>query len=221
MSAQTRPVAGILTEVEERPMTQGLLIVLSGPSGVGKGTVCNRLRCLTPELVYSVSATTRLPREGEVDGVNYFFKTREQFQAMIEAGELLEWAEYVGNFYGTPKSFVQRTIDGGKDIILEIDVQGAMKVKERFPEALLIFLLPPSLEELRNRIVGRGTETEAAIQSRMAAAIEELKLMKHYDYAVVNDKLDSACSRIQSIISAEHCRRWRYDSVVESWLKEL
>lgn len=202
-------------------MTQGLLIVLSGPSGVGKGTVCNRLRCLTPELVYSVSATTRLPREGEVDGVNYFFKTREQFQAMIEAGELLEWAEYVGNFYGTPKSFVQRTIDGGKDIILEIDVQGAMKVKERFPEALLIFLLPPSLEELRNRIVGRGTETEAAIQSRMAAAIEELKLMKHYDYAVVNDKLDSACSRIQSIISAEHCRRWRYDSVVESWLKEL
>jgi len=202
-------------------MAQGLLIVLSGPSGVGKGTVCSRLRGLLPELVYSVSATTRPPREGEVDGVHYYFKTREQFRAMIEADELLEWAEYVGNYYGTPKSVVQRTIGEGKDIILEIDVQGALKVKERFPESLLIFLLPPSLEELKRRIVGRGTETEAAIRSRMAAAVEELKLMKHYDYAVVNDTPDSACGRIQSIMAAEKCRRWRYDPVVESWLKEM
>mgnify|MGYP002480521231 CR=1 FL=1 len=202
-------------------MSQGLLIVLSGPSGVGKGTVCSRLRSLVPELVYSVSATTRPPREGEVDGVHYFFKTREQFRAMIEAGELLEWAEYVGNYYGTPRSFVQRTIEGGRDIILEIDVQGALKVKDQFPEAVLIFLLPPSLEELRRRIVGRGTESEEAIRSRMAAALEELKLMKHYDYAVVNDTPEAACGRIQSILTAERSRRWRYDPVVESWLKEM
>ncbi|HZG54966.1 guanylate kinase [Paenibacillus sp.] len=202
-------------------MTQGLLLVLSGPSGVGKGTLCNRLRSLSPELVYSVSATTRKPREGEVDGVNYFFKTHEEFRAMIEAGELLEWAEYVGNYYGTPKSFVQQTIDQGKDIILEIDVQGAMQVKERFPEAIFIFVLPPSLEELQKRIVGRGTETESSIRSRMAAAAEELKLMEHYDYAVVNDVLETACNRVQSIIAAEHCRRERLFPAIQSWLKEV
>ncbi|MCI3921526.1 guanylate kinase [Paenibacillus sp. TRM 82003] len=202
-------------------MTKGLLLVLSGPSGVGKGTLCNRLRVLSPELVYSVSATTRKPREGEVDGVNYFFKTREQFQAMIEAGDLLEWAEYVGNYYGTPKSFVQDTIDQGKDIILEIDVQGAMKVKERFPEAIFIFVLPPSLEELQSRITNRGTETESSIRSRMAAAADELKLMEHYDYAVVNDVLETACNRVQSIISAEHCKRERIFPAIKTWLNEV
>ncbi|TLS49972.1 guanylate kinase [Paenibacillus antri] len=199
-------------------MTKGLLLVLSGPSGVGKGTLCNRLRALSPELVYSVSATTRKPREGEIDGVNYFFKTHEQFRAMIEAGELLEWAEYVGNYYGTPKSFVQQTIDQGKDIILEIDVQGAMQVKERFPEAIFIFVLPPSLEELQKRIVGRGTESESSIRSRMAAAAEELKLMEHYDYAVVNDVLETACNRVQSIIAAEHCKRERLFPAIQKWL---
>lgn len=202
-------------------MTKGLLLVLSGPSGVGKGTLCARLRSLSPELVYSVSATTRKPREGEVDGVNYFFKTREQFEAMIEAGELLEWAEYVGNFYGTPKSFVQETIDQGKDIILEIDVQGAMQVKERFPEAIFIFVLPPSLEELQSRITNRGTETESSIRSRMAAAAEELKLMEHYDYAVVNDVLETACNRVQSIIAAEHCKRERMFPAIKNWLNEV
>ncbi|WP_238392627.1 MULTISPECIES: guanylate kinase [Paenibacillus] len=214
----THTVTTTLTKVEERFMTKGLLLVLSGPSGVGKGTLCNRLRALSPELVYSVSATTRKPREGEIDGVNYFFKTHEQFRAMIEAGELLEWAEYVGNYYGTPKSFVQQTIDQGKDIILEIDVQGAMQVKERFPEAIFIFVLPPSLEELQKRIVGRGTESESSIRSRMAAAAEELKLMEHYDYAVVNDVLETACNRVQSIIAAEHCKRERLFPAIQKWL---
>jgi len=202
-------------------MTKGLLLVLSGPSGVGKGTLCNLLRKLSPELVYSVSATTRKPREGEIDGVNYFFKSHEEFRAMIEAGELLEWAEYVGNYYGTPKSFVQQTIDNGKDIILEIDVQGAMQVKERFPDAIFIFVLPPSLEELRNRIVGRGTETESSIRSRMDAAAEELKLMEHYDYAVVNDVLETACNRVQCIIAAEHCKRERVYPAIQTWLNEV
>jgi guanylate kinase len=214
----THTVTTTLTKVEERFMTKGLLLVLSGPSGVGKGTLCNRLRVLSPELVYSVSATTRKPRDGEIDGVNYFFKTHDQFRAMIEAGELLEWAEYVGNYYGTPKSFVQQTIDQGKDIILEIDVQGAMQVKERFPEAIFIFVLPPSLEELQKRIVGRGTESESSIRSRMAAAAEELKLMEHYDYAVVNDVLETACNRVQSIIAAEHCKRERLFPAIQKWL---
>jgi len=221
MKTATMAAATIQSKVEDRHMTQGLLIVLSGPSGVGKGTLCNRLRTLTPELVYSVSATTRKPREGEVDGVNYFFKTQDEFRTMIDADELLEWAEYVGNYYGTPKSFVNDTLAKGKDIILEIDVQGAMQVKQRFPQAIFIFLLPPSLEELQNRIVGRGTETETSIRSRMAAAASELKLMEQYDYAVVNDVLETACHRIQSIIAAEHCRKERMLQTVQSWLKEV
>jgi guanylate kinase len=159
-----------------------------------------------PELVYSVSATTRQPRAGEENGVNYFFKTREQFQEMIENDQLLEYAEYVGNFYGTPRDFVEETLAGGKDIILEIEVQGALKVKEKFPEGVFVFLLPPSLDELKGRIQGRGTENQATIDHRMSVAAHEIGLMENYDYAVVNDEIDLACQRIQSIIIAEHCR---------------
>lgn len=187
-------------------MSKGLLIVLSGPSGVGKGTVCTALRPRMPKLVYSVSATTRTPRLGEQDGVNYFFKTKEQFADMIAADQLLEYAEYVGNFYGTPRDFVERTLESGSDIILEIEVQGALKVKEKFPEGIFVFLLPPSMDELKDRIRGRGTEHPDIINHRMSVAEDEINLMRHYDYAVVNDEIDSACKRIESIIMAEHCK---------------
>jgi guanylate kinase len=198
---------------------RGLLLVLSGPAGVGKGTVCAALRQEDTSVQYSVSATTRSPREGERDGVNYFFKTREQFEKMIEQDQLLEWAEYVGNYYGTPIEYVRETLESGQDIILEIEVQGALKVKERFPEGVFIFLMPPSLAELRSRIVGRGTETEDIINKRMTVAREEIEMMKKYDYVVENDQVQLAVDRIKSIVTAEHCKRERliekYKQLVE------
>jgi guanylate kinase len=196
----------------------GLLLVLSGPSGVGKGTVCKALLQRMPELVYSVSATTRPPRAGEVEGVNYFFKTREEFQRMIEQDELLEWAEYVGNYYGTPRRFVEETLAAGKDVILEIEVQGAMQVKQKFPDGIFLFLAPPDLEELQNRIIGRGTETEESIRRRMEQARAEVELMDQYDYVVVNDYIDKACERIQAIITAEHLRKERQIHKFHKWL---
>lgn len=200
---------------------KGLLIVLSGPSGVGKGTVCSMLRKLAPQLVYSVSATTRRPRVGETEGVNYFFKSKEQFRSMIDRDELLEWAEYVGQYYGTPRSFVNETIQSGKDIILEIEVQGALKVRQRFPEGVFIFLMPPSLDELKSRIENRGTETDDSIRNRLSVAADEIRLLEHYDYAVVNDQVESACQRILSIITAEHCKRERILPYVKSWMEEV
>lgn len=196
-------------------------MVLSGPSGVGKGTVCAALRKTGTELVYSVSATTRQPREGEVHGVNYFFKTREEFSAMIEADDLLEYAEYCGNYYGTPREFVEETLASGQDIILEIEVQGALKVRKKFPEGVFIFLLPPSLDELQSRIVTRGTETEDVIRSRMSIAREELRLMEHYDYAIVNDQVEAACGRIQAILTAERCRKERMVTTIKQWIEEV
>lgn len=154
---------------------KGLLVVLSGPSGVGKGTVCKALRKRGTQLKYSISATTRKPREGEIDGVHYFFKTREQFEQMIKQEKLLEWAEYVGNCYGTPVDYVRESLECGEDVILEIEVQGALQVKKKFPEALFIFLAPPDLDELKNRIVGRGTETADLIESRMSVAKSEME----------------------------------------------
>ncbi|EIT85031.1 guanylate kinase [Fictibacillus macauensis ZFHKF-1] len=185
---------------------RGILFVLSGPSGVGKGTVCKALRGKDMDIQYSVSATTRQPREGEVNGVDYYFKSKEEFQTMIANNELLEWAEYVGNYYGTPIQYVNETLDQGRDVILEIEVQGALQVRDVFPEGVFIFLTPPSLEELRNRIVGRGTETEELINNRMNVAREEIEMMQHYDYSVVNDQVDCACDRIQAIITSEHCK---------------
>ncbi|MEB1810031.1 MAG: guanylate kinase [Bacillaceae bacterium] len=198
---------------------KGLLIVLSGPAGVGKGTVCSALRQENTDIQYSVSATTRAPREGEVDGVNYFFKSRDEFEEMIKNDALLEWAEYVGNYYGTPIDYVKKTIDEGNDIILEIEVQGALKVKERLPEGVFIFLMPPSLAELRKRIEGRGTETADVINKRMTVAKEEIDMMKKYDYVVENDEVRAAVNRIKAIVTAEHCKRERliekYKQLVE------
>lgn len=188
---------------------------MSGPSGVGKGTVCSELRHKQNDLVYSVSATTRAPRQGEIDGINYFFKSKEQFQDMIARDALLEYAEYVGNYYGTPRDFVERTLASGKDIILEIEVQGALKVKEKFPQGVFIFLVPPSLDVLKQRITGRGTENADIINHRMNVAVEEMNLIHYYDYAVVNDQIDAACHRIQSIIVAEHCRKERFIEQLE------
>ncbi len=197
---------------------KGLLLVLSGPSGVGKGTVCKALREKMPQLVYSVSATTRAPRVGETNGVNYFFKQKSEFLHMIEQDQLLEWAEYVGNYYGTPRKFVEDTLAEGYDVILEIEVQGALQVKEKFPQGIFLFLAPPDLAELESRIVGRGTETEDSIRNRMEMARHEIELMDKYDYVVVNDEIECACEKIQAIITAEHLKKDRQIHKFRKWL---
>jgi guanylate kinase len=162
-----------------------------------------------PELTYSISATTRPPRESEVDGVNYFFKTVPEFKKMIQNDELIEWAQYVGNYYGTPRRFVEETLASGQDILLEIEVQGAMQVREKFPQGIFIFLVPPSFEDLKRRILNRGTETETSLAHRLDAATDELKQIERYDYVVINDEVEQACERIRAIITAEHCRKDR------------
>lgn len=199
---------------------KGLLIVLSGPSGVGKGTVRKALFAQDDvDFQYSISMTTRKPREGEVDGVDYFFKTREEFEQLIRENKLLEWAEYVGNYYGTPIDYVEKTLNEGKDVFLEIEVQGALQVKKAFPEGLFIFLMPPSLDELKNRIVTRGTESEDLINNRMKVAKEEIEMMHAYDYVVVNDEVEKACERIKAIVLAEHCKRERVEKVYKKMLE--
>jgi len=187
-------------------MRKGLLILISGPSGTGKGTVCDLLRQKHPEISYSISATTRQPRPGEQDGVNYYFYTKEKFQEMIDQGQLLEWAEVYGNFYGTPKQKVLDRLEAGEDILLEIDTQGALNVMKVMPEGLFIFLLPPSLEELAARLKGRGTETGESLHRRLGAAVDEIKLATKYRYVVVNDKVEDAQETIAKIIEAEHHR---------------
>ncbi|QQK78340.1 guanylate kinase [Salicibibacter cibarius] len=196
----------------------GLLIVLSGPAGVGKGTVCNALRAVDDSINYSVSATTRAPREGEKDGVNYFFKSEEAFKEMIANGELLEWAKYVNNYYGTPLQNVTDTVQTGTDIILEIEVQGAAKVRERYPEGVFIFLAPPDLSELRKRIEERGTENSDLIEERMSVARLEIEMMANYDYVVENDDVDKAVQRVRSIVEAEHCRK---DRVIDHYRQSV
>lgn len=199
----------------------GLLFIISGPAGVGKGTVGAALRKKNRNVVYSVSATSRLPRPGEVEGVNYFFKTREEFQQMIENGEFLEWAEYVHNYYGTPKKFVFEQLEKGNDVFLEIEVQGAMKVKKNYPDGIFIFLLPPDMEELHQRIKNRGTEDDEIIARRLAVAKEEIRMMRNYDYVVVNDQVDRAVEKIEAIITAEHCKQSRsYNRYIKWFCKE-
>jgi len=199
---------------------RGLLIVLSGPSGVGKGTVRKELFSQpNTNYEYSISMTTRNPREGEIDGVDYFFKKREDFETLIEQGGLLEHAEFVGNYYGTPLAYVNETLDAGRDVFLEIEVQGAAQIRKKAPDALFIFLAPPSLTELKDRLVGRGTETAEVIAKRIATASEELEMMSLYDYVVENDEVTNACDRINAIIKAEHCRRERVEKRYLSMLR--
>ena len=200
---------------------RGLLIVLSGPSGVGKGTVRAAIFAKGEQkFVYSISATTRLPRTGETDGVDYFFKTREEFEQMIQNKQLLEYAEYVGNYYGTPLEYVENTLAKGKDVFLEIDVQGAIQVRELMPDGVFIFLTPPDLNELESRIVNRGTDSDEVIAKRMKTAREELELMKYYDYSVVNDTVDNAVQKIEAIIQTEHLRIVRNLDTIEE-LEEI
>ncbi|SFJ94187.1 guanylate kinase [Halobacillus dabanensis] len=188
---------------------KGILFILSGPSGVGKGTVRKALFDQSTDLRYSISMTTREPREGEVDGIDYFFKSRDEFEKLISEGQLIEHAEYVGNYYGTPRQYVEQTLNEGKDVFLEIEVQGALKVRENFPEGVFVFLIPPSLEELKDRIVNRGTETEEKVKNRLKAAKEEIDMMDAYDYVVVNDQIDNAVTKVKSIVASEHCKRER------------
>ncbi len=202
---------------------KGILFILSGPSGVGKGTVRRELFAKANDLKYSISMTTREKRAGETDGVDYFYKSKEAFEELIEENQLLEYAQFVNNYYGTPRKYVEDTLEAGHDVFLEIEVQGALQVKENFPEGVFIFLFPPSLEELKNRIVSRGTESKELVLQRLREARKEIEMMDAYNYVVVNDHVDSAVSKIQSIIQSEHCKRDRiakqYKQLLEDEMK--
>ena len=186
--------------------TRGNLIVLSGFAGVGTGTVLKSLFETHEGYAYSVSATTRDPRPGEVEGVHYFFISKERFEEMIRNDELLEYASYVGNYYGTPKAYVDRKLEDGFDVILEIEAQGALKIKKKLPDAVLIFMLPPCAETLKERLTGRGTETEDVIRKRLRRAAEEAVEAEKYDYIIVNDDVDECAQRLNSLIRSQRLR---------------
>ncbi len=185
---------------------RGILVVVSGFSGSGKGTLMKALLEKYDNYALSISATTRQPRAGEENGREYFFVTKEQFQEMIREDQLIEYAQYVDNYYGTPKAYVEKQMDAGKDVILEIEIQGALKVKEQFPETLLVFIMPPSAEELKRRLVGRGTETEEVIQSRLERAVKESEGIERYDYLLVNDDVERCSEEMHRLIQIQHNR---------------
>lgn len=189
----------------DRSEHKGKLFIISGPSGAGKGTICKRLVDET-KVEVSVSMTTRQPRAGEVDGKSYYFTTKENFLKEVEAEGFLEWAEVYGNYYGTPKSKLDEKLSAGVDVVLEIDIQGALNVKEVYPEGIFIFILPPSMTELRKRITGRGSETEESLKLRLSQTLKEVSYIDKYDYCVVNDDLDEAVARVKAIVFAEHSR---------------
>lgn len=204
----------------ENVTPKGVLLVVSGPSGAGKGTICQLLREQLPDLGYSISVTTRQPRVGEVDGVNYFFKTVPQVKEMIARGELLEYAEVYGNYYGTPRKYVEDLLNAGHDVLLEIDIQGALQIKERFPEGVFVFIVPPSLDELSARIYKRGTDSEDVIKRRMASAAGELTYAQKYDYIIVNDIAQKAANKVLTIMEAERYRVDRTYFIVDRICKE-
>lgn len=192
--------------MKEQQDQRGNLIILSGPSGVGKGTVLSALMKDYDDIHYSVSATTRKPRVGEKNGDDYYFMSEDKFESLVEKDEFLEWAEVHNNYYGTPKKYVEENLDQGEDVILEIDIQGAQQIKDKYPDGVFIFLLPPSLEELKARIHHRGTETEEAIKTRMKNAEKEMNKVENYDYAVINEQIEEAINKLKAIIIAERCK---------------
>ncbi|KID42151.1 guanylate kinase [Fructilactobacillus fructivorans] len=198
---------------------RGMLIVLSGPSGVGKGTVRKALfNEPDVDFKYSISMTTRKPRKGEVNGVDYYFVSKDQFEENIKNGEMLEYAKYVDNYYGTPLQYVNETLDSGRDVFLEIEVNGAMQVRANCPDGVFIFLTPPDIDSLRNRLVGRGTDDIEVINKRIEKASKEIRMMQNYDYAVVNDKVSNAVDRIKTIVKSE---RLKVNRVMPNYLNKL
>lgn len=204
-----------------KTMPKGILTVLSGFSGAGKGTAMKRLMGKYDDYALSISATTRNPREGEVDGREYFFKATEEFEKMIAQDELIEYARYVNHYYGTPRSYVEEQLENGKDVILEIEIQGALKVKEKFPDTLLVFITPPSAKELRRRLIGRGTESMEVIEQRLARAKEEAEGIDDYDCLIVNDDLESCVDELHSVIQNEKKKVARNGEFISKIRKEL
>ena len=200
-------------------MKKGFLIVVSGPSGAGKGTVCAAFLKEHGDVAYSVSATTREPRAGEQEGVNYYFLSRGEFEAMIENGELLEWAEVYGNYYGTPLKKIKEKLSKGQDILLEIDTQGALNVQKIFPDGVYVFILPPSIEELAKRLRGRGTDSENVVERRLAAAAGEIAVAREYAYTIVNDTVEHSVKTLSAIVSAEHARTCNNLDIIDDIIK--
>ena len=201
---------------------RGILVVLSGFSGSGKGTVVKEImKKYSDQYALSISATTRAPRPGETDGIEYFFKTREEFEAMIAGDELVEYAQYVSNYYGTPKAYVEQQLSAGKDVILEIEIQGALKVKEKFPETLLMFMTPPDADELKRRLIGRGTETMEVIESILSRAVEEAQGIEEYDYLLINDQLEECVEQFHNIVTNEKSRVFRNLENIENMRSQL
>ena len=202
-------------------MDRGILVVVSGFSGAGKGTIMKRITEKYDNYALSVSATTREPREGEVEGKSYFFVRKERFEKMIDEDELLEYAKYVEHYYGTPRKFVEDCLNQGKDVILEIEIQGALKIKKRYPESLLVFLAPPSAEELLKRLMGRKTENEETIHKRLCRAIVEAEGVEAYDYILVNENVDTCTEKLHNLIRASHDRVEAHLDLIEEIRKDL
>ena len=199
---------------------KGILLVVSGPSGAGKGTICAAIRKIFPKLNYSISMTTRAPRKGEVEGTSYFFRTNEEFEKLIKEDAFLEYACVYDHYYGTPKKYALDKIENGESVLLEIDIQGAMQVKQRYPQGVFVYVVPPSLDVLSARIHGRGTDSEEVIQKRLAKITDELAMAHKYDYIIVNDVLEDAVHKVCSILEAESCKLSRNEGQVEVIFKQ-
>lgn len=204
----------------EKLQDEGILLVVSGPSGAGKGTICSAIRGIYPDLDYSISMTTREPRKGEQEGISYFFRSDSQFEELVKQDEFLEYARVYDHYYGTPKKYVLDKIKQGRSVLLEIDIQGAMQVKKRYPKGVFVYIVPPSLEILSKRIHARGTDSEEVIQNRLAQITSELALAHQYDYIVVNDVLKDAVHKTCSIIEAEKCKLSRNEGQIQTIFKQ-